>query len=172
LTLIPGTLYYVKITPKNAAHTAASHVEINFYSPYSSSAGLALPTNIVRTAQTATSATIQWTSVAGANHYVISTRPKTGGDWCNLPDISAPSVTGTKTGLAAFTKYDFRVSTKVGTQIGDPATVEIITSPNPPTGLIETGKTSNSMMVGWTPIVGEHVAYKVSYKAAGAFTTW
>jgi hypothetical protein len=68
---------------------------------------LTTPATPTSSGQTATTVTVNWTSVANAEQYLVRWSPAGAGTWTERPAVA--TLTDTVTGLAASTSYDFQV---------------------------------------------------------------
>jgi len=130
------------------------------------------PTGLTATAITATSATVNWTAVTGANDYTVEYKLNGVTTWTTAS--AATNATSVNiTGLAASTLYDWRVRTNCtgGNSVYTQAQFTTVATPcNVPMGLTATAITATSATVDWTVVTGAN-DYTVEYKLNTA-STW
>lgn len=163
-TCLPGTTYYYRITPHNAAGYAATSA------PVSALTYPSMVTGLVLTPRNATTVDVRWTAAPGAATYVVQ-KSLTGtvGDWVEVAkDLTGTTYSDDKD--VAATKYWYRVLSynKSGTMSGTPMTATVTTFATTPTNPKAVANSASQITVTWDAVVGA-TSYKVERSPDGVF---
>jgi len=129
------------------------------------------PTGLAASSITATSATVSWNAVSGANSYDVDYKTSSSSTWINA--ATATTLTSTNlSGLTASTTYDWRVRANCSSGTGNYTSAQFTTLVpcNTATGLAASAITSNSAAISWNTVSGAD-SYDVDYKTS-ASSTW
>ncbi len=174
-----STKYYVKV----AVIDPLSGSRISSYSskPYVSGSTTAKsattpPTNVAVTGATASSLSVDWSDVAGAEGYQLKVSDSS--SWTDPMYFDSNNSNGTATGLEPNTKYYVKVSlTDAEGSRSTPysskpyasgSTSAVPTSP--PTKVVATPASSTSVSVDWTGVAGAE-GYRVKLSKSSAWTS-
>ncbi|MBL7730367.1 MAG: fibronectin type III domain-containing protein, partial [Chitinophagaceae bacterium] len=121
-------------------------------------------------AVTATSATVSWTALSGANNYDVDYKLNSSSTWVNAASATT-STSINLSGLTAASLYDWRVRGNCTSGSGAYAQAQFTTSAlcGTPTGLAASAITNTSATVSWTAVSGA-TSYLVEYKASSSGT--
>lgn len=121
------------------------------------------------------SATLSWGAITGATSYIIQYKTNSSTSWTTLNSVTTTSYN--LAGLAANTTYNWQVKTDCSNYSATSNFTTTTTSGGggsttcaAPTGLTNTGVTTSSVTVQWTPVSGA-TSYTVDYKLSSS-TTW
>lgn len=136
-----------------------------------------IPTGLTVGAITNASASLSWGAITGATSYIIQYKTNSSTTWTTLNSVTTTSYN--LTGLAANTTYNW----KVKTDCSNYSVTSNFTTTNTsggggggsttcaaPSGLTNSGVTTNSITVQWTPVSGAS-SYTVQYKLSSS-STW
>lgn len=125
--------------------------------------------------KTSSSATVYWTSIAGAVSYKVQYRVNNSGSaWTQL---TTTIDTANLSGLAASTQYEFQVQsvcsggTSAFSSSGIFTTTAFSCSIPSSASFISTGITTTSATIGWTA-VSSATGYNIQYRVNGSGSTW
>lgn len=127
------------------------------------------PLNLSSSNITANSATVSWTSVAGAVSYDVEYKEESSSNW-NIGITGHTGAMYTITGLNPGKTYDWRVKTNCKYSNSPYAISKITTECLIPTNLITNGIIYNSADLLWAPVPGA-VSYTIDYKPSSS-TNW
>ena len=130
-----------------------------------------VPTGLIATSITTTSALLNWTAIPGAISYNIQYRPVGTTTWSTT---TSATNSVTITGLTPATNYEFQVQTvcSSGNSIFSSSTTftTLANTCSVPTGLSVTGITYTSATLNWIAVSGA-VSYNIQYRPTGT-STW
>jgi hypothetical protein len=115
------------------------------------------------------SATLSWAGISGAASYDVDYKPYTSGDWINAATATA-STSLDLIALSPWMYYDWRIRTNCNISSSSYAQRQFQTLCAPPSGLITTNITDNSVTLGWSAL-SNWVSYNVQYKQSTS-DTW
>lgn len=131
------------------------------------------PDFLSSTAITSTSATVLWSTVAGANSYDVDYKLNSSGIWANAA-TGTTSTSVNLSGLVPGSLYDWRVRANCTGASSSYAQSQFTTIPvvscNAPTGLSSSGVTSSAATLSWSAVSGA-TSYDVEYKQ-NSLSTW
>ncbi|MBP1225009.1 fibronectin type III domain-containing protein [Flavobacterium sp. 1355] len=154
--LTAATTYGIQVKAANASGEGA------FSSLVSMATAPTAPLGLVFNNATSTSVGFYWTAVTGATGYKIYK------DNVYISSVSAPTNTGSLTGLTASTSYNVQVRAYTENSNSDfSPTVSMLTLPAVPTGLNFVSSGISSLNFSWSAVAGA-IGYKI-YKN-GVFT--
>ncbi|HEV8506905.1 MAG TPA: fibronectin type III domain-containing protein, partial [Chitinophagaceae bacterium] len=166
---VTGTGRYVRIYGTQRGTTSGYSIyELQVFGSLTS---CGTPTGLTSSSITTTSATVNWTAVAGAVTYNLQWKPSSSSTWTTVSGITTTS--RSLTGLAAGTAYQFQIQTICSAGSGaysPPASFTTTASCVTPTGLNSSSITTTSATVSWTAVSGA-VTYNLQWKTSSS-STW
>ena len=164
--LNPATVYDWRIKV-NCQYESSNYVSAQFttLTPCGTPAGLST------TSLTTTSATVNWTALAGANNYTVEYKPNTSTTWM-IANAAATTTSQVISGLASSTLYNWRLTANCNSGIGSSVSSQFttLTPCGTASGLSSSFITTNSAIVSWASVSGA-TSYSLEYKIAAA-ATW
>lgn len=129
------------------------------------------PTGLAASSITATSATISWTAVSGANSYDADYKESASSTWINAATATT-LISADLIGLTANTTYDWRIRANCSSGNSNYVSAQFNTAApcNAATGLTASAITTGSATISWDAISGAD-SYDVDYKTT-ASSTW
>jgi hypothetical protein len=129
-------------------------------------------TGLNSSAITATTATVSWSALSGANNYDVDYKLASSGTWINAATATT-SLSVNLSGLSASSLYDWRVKPNCTAPTGTYSQAQFTTSAVPTcgtvTGLTSSAITSSTATVSWSALSGAN-NYDVDYKLASSGT--
>ncbi len=125
-----------------------------------------VPTNLVTSSITSSSAIVSWAGVSGATNYTVQYKLSSSGTWTVLAPVTGTSLS--LTGLLASTTYNWQVKANCSSYS---ATQSFTTTSsggcNAPTNLVSSSITATSAVLSWSAVSGAS-NYTVQYKLSSA----
>lgn len=170
--LSPGT-YYIRVIGYNGAFNTTLCYTLNAgVTPVGGTACTA-PGGLSSSEVTSSSATVSWSSAAGALNYTVEYKPTSSANWTTA-QTSTTSTSTALSGLSLSTLYDWRVrancsggsSTYAQAQFGTLGASACAA----PAGLAVAAISNTGASLSWTPVSGA-VSYNLDFKTASS-TNW
>jgi len=166
--LTAGTTYESQIQSICSATDSSGYSNSTLFTTL---APCGLPSNLLATNITATSALLNWTSISGAISYSIQYRVSGTTSWINTTSsINSVSVTG----LISGTTYEFQVQAICAGGSGAYSPPSDFTTNLPicpvPTGLSATSFNDTITILSWAAVSGA-IRYSINYRPSGT-TSW
>jgi Secretion system C-terminal sorting domain/Fibronectin type III domain/Bacterial pre-peptidase C-terminal domain len=166
--LTPGTVYNIRVTTNCSGSSSAAVQGTDFTTLAGPCTGV---TGVTVGSITSTSASINWTAVAGQGTYTIEYKPSTAATWTSNTGGLPPR---TISGLTPGTLYNVRVITQCAgggsTPVNGPdfTTLAAVGCPAV-TSITVTGITANSAVINFPAVAGAN-AYTLQYKPSTSTT--
>ena len=129
----------------------------------------ALPSGLVSSSITTSSAVINWTAVSGATSYNVQYKTTSG---ATFTTVSSSTNSLSLTGLSANTSYTYQVQTVCASGVSAFSsaatfTTAALTTCSAPTGLTSSSVTASAATINWTAVSGA-TGYVLQYKTSAA----
>ncbi len=171
VALVSGSTYEVQVQT-NCSATNTSNFSAS--TPFTTLVNLCgTPINVIASAATTSSFTINWTAVSSSNGYKVQYRKQSSSAWTTLSTNFNFKNIGS---LTASTTYEFAVATQCASGLSAYSTIQSITTLSNsatcdvPSGLFTTNVSTSSVTLNWASVSGAS-SYKVQYRKIGN-TSW
>ncbi len=171
VALTSGSMYEVQLQTNCSATNTSNFSTSTQFATLVNMCGT--PTNVIASAATTNSFTINWTAVSSSNGYKVQYRKQSSSTWTTVSTNFNFKNIGS---LTASTTYEFAVSTQCVNGLSAYSTIQTITTLgntatcDVPTGLFASNVSSSSVTLNWTAASGA-TSYKIQYRKIGN-TTW
>ena len=174
--LSPSVGYEVEVYASNAAGNGPASAILTFTTSTAPTAPPAVAPTVTVTGTASNSVTLGWGAITNASAYAIQYRQTGSGSWSAFGTVSGTS--GTVTGLATGTSYDFQVAAQNAAGTGPYSTTATATTavgaPGAITGVTLGTATSSTLPITWTlPSTGGAISnVTVQYRTPSGSGGW